>query len=167
MEVDVKTHIDVNDSASRLSFLRDVFGEAVRELRPTTPPRWGRMSAQQMVEHLAWTFRISTGQIQVECLIPEARRALFKPFLHDQRPSPRDFRNPLLAGGLPPLQHAELGQATGDLQRQIERFLLEASGVAPTRHVHPVFGPLTAEEWSRAHVKHCHHHLLQFGLVEA
>ena len=162
----MKTGFDVNDAGSRESFLRDVFPDRMRGLRAAMPPRWGRMTAQQMVEHLAWTFRISTGQIQVECLIREARRELFKPFLYDDRPSPRDFRNPLLADGLPPLRHPELGPATAEAQREIERFLAEASGAADTRHVHPVFGPLAPDQWSRAHVKHCYHHLLQFGLVE-
>ena len=32
--------------------------------------------------------------------------------------------------------------------------------------VHPTFGPLAAEEWSRSHFKHVYHHLLQFGLLE-
>jgi len=30
-------------------------------------PGWGKMTAQQMVEHLAWAFELSTGQAHGEC----------------------------------------------------------------------------------------------------
>jgi oxepin-CoA hydrolase / 3-oxo-5,6-dehydrosuberyl-CoA semialdehyde dehydrogenase len=162
----MKTPFDVNDAEVRDRFLRDGFRDALRGLPPDRAPRWGRMTPQQMVEHLAWTFQISTGQIEVECLIPEPRRERMKPFLHDDRPSPRDFRNPLLEQGLPPLRHPGLGEAVAALQREMERFLAYAKASPGGIHTHPVFGPIGLEEWSRAHFKHCYHHLRQFGLVE-
>ena len=32
--------------------------------------------------------------------------------------------------------------------------------------MHPIFGPISLEEWGRTHYKHGVHHLLQFGLLE-
>jgi hypothetical protein len=32
--------------------------------------------------------------------------------------------------------------------------------------MHPLFGPIGAEEWTRVHFKHAYHHLLQFALID-
>lgn len=49
---------DVNNSELRQVFLRDGIPAALLALRDDTLPRWGRMTAQQMVEHLAWSYEI-------------------------------------------------------------------------------------------------------------
>ena len=49
----------------------------------------------------------------------------------------------------------------GEIFRFIDHFHKQPDAV----HVHPIFGPLGAEEWYRAQFKHCYHHLQQFGLI--
>jgi len=125
------------------------------------------MTAQQMVEHLAWGFEMSTGHVTVECAVPEARRERMKVFFYDDTPMPHEFRNPALAAGLPPLCHPGLPEAKAALALEVARFLDHCRAAAPSAtHTHPVFGPITAEEWARSHFKHAYHHLLQFDLVE-
>ena len=155
---------DVNDPAVRDGFFRDELVRALAALQEGAPARWGAMTAQQMVEHLAWGFELSTGRAAVECTVPEARRERYKAFLHDNTPMMHEFRNPALVAGLPPLRHPDLERAKAALAVEVRRFLDYAGAAA--RHTHPVFGPLTAEEWSRAHFKHAYHHLLQFDLVD-
>ena len=89
-----------------------------------------------------------------------------KRFLYSNRPSPRDFPNPALTRGLPPLRHASLADATAGFRRELERYL--SANQEPARlFVHPIFGALNHEEWHRTHYKHLHHHLEQFGLIES
>jgi oxepin-CoA hydrolase/3-oxo-5,6-dehydrosuberyl-CoA semialdehyde dehydrogenase len=157
---------DVDDPRLRDAFLRDLLLDALAGLRDDAPPRWGRMTAQQMVEHVEWTFDVSSGRATVECTVPEAKRERMKAWLRDNRPSPPDFMNPALAGGLPPLRHAGLAEARAALRAAVDRFLDQARRHPGAIHIHPVFGPISVEEWSRTHFKHGHHHLVQFGLIE-
>ncbi len=123
------------------------------------------MRAQDMIEHLEWAFGLSTGQASAECLIPETQRQRMRAFLYDNRPTPRGFMNPLLAGGLPPLRHPGLAQARTALTASVAQFLEQYAETPDALRTHPVFGPISLEEWSRSHYKHGYHHLLQFGLL--
>jgi len=157
---------DVNDAALRERLLRQVLPDALAGLREDARPAWGAMTAQQMVEHLAWVFEVSIGAASVECSTPEARRERWKAFLYDATPMPHEFRNPALVGGLPRLRHAGLAEARAALARVVELFLEQGRAAPEATHTHPTFGPLRAEEWSRSHFKHVYHHLTQFGLIE-
>jgi oxepin-CoA hydrolase / 3-oxo-5,6-dehydrosuberyl-CoA semialdehyde dehydrogenase len=157
---------DVNDYEAREEFLRRGSFDALSSLRADTPSEWGRMTAQQMVEHLAWVFEISTGRAHVECPVPEEKRERYKAFLYDNRPTPREFVNTALVQGLPPLRHADLAAAIEALAAEVRHFFDHVAEAPEARFAHPVFGPIAAEEWSRSHFKHVRHHLLQFRLID-
>lgn len=156
---------EVNDAGVREALFRRHMFDALKALRPETQALWGAMTAQQVVEHLAWTFEISTGRTQVECHVPEEKRTWMKGFLYDNRPTPHGFVNPELVEGLPGLRHPALGEAQAFLRAEVGRFLEDSLTAPEAVHVHPIFGPIGREEWSRTHFKHTHHHLLQFGLI--
>jgi oxepin-CoA hydrolase/3-oxo-5,6-dehydrosuberyl-CoA semialdehyde dehydrogenase len=157
---------DVNDAELRTHFLRHVLLDALSPLSPREKARWGRMTAQEMVEHLVWTFEVSRGRVPVECPVPEADRGRMKRFLYGNRPSPQDFMNPLLTGGLPPLRYTGLPEAKAALRLEVDRFLAESKAAPEQIYTHPLFGPIDGEGWSRTHFKHGVHHLLQFGLLD-
>ena len=48
---------DVNDPELREFFLRHEVAQAVDKLADAATPRWGRMRAQEMIEHLLWAVR--------------------------------------------------------------------------------------------------------------
>ena len=156
---------DVNDAELRDRFLRHQAQAALDGLDDNTGARWGRMTAQQMIEHLLWAVELSTGRAETECPIPEAERPGMKRFLHSNHPTPHEFMNPVLASGLPALRYASLDQARSALRLELERFLEEPASAKGLR-IHPIFGPIDHEDWHRAHYKHLRHHLSQFGLVE-
>jgi oxepin-CoA hydrolase/3-oxo-5,6-dehydrosuberyl-CoA semialdehyde dehydrogenase len=160
-----KTRFDVNDAGLRDAFLRHEVVSALAGLSEGAVARWGRMTPQQMVEHLVWAVWLSTGRAQAQCATPAADLARLRTFLYHNRPTPHEFMNPALTYGLPPLWHATLAAAKTALGRELNCFLRESSG-PETLHAHPVFGPIGHEEWHRAHYKHTCHHLLQFGLIE-
>jgi oxepin-CoA hydrolase/3-oxo-5,6-dehydrosuberyl-CoA semialdehyde dehydrogenase len=156
---------DVNDADLRREFFRRQLFDVLSPLRDDTRPGWGKMTAQQMVEHLIWAVEISTGKAQTECTFPEAQRERLRAFLCDNRPTPREFQNPALAAGLPTQRYAGTAEAIAALRREVRLFLDQAAATPGTTRVHPVFGPIATEEWARSHFKHCYHHLLQFGLI--
>lgn len=129
--------LDVNDPHLRDRFFRDHLGQALAALEDGSWPRWGGMTAQQMVEHLQWGFELSTGRAAVDCTVPEARRERFKSFLRDNTPMMHEFRNPALAAGLPPLRHSNLAEAKEALAIEVGRFLDDErsapSAFTPTR----------------------------------
>jgi oxepin-CoA hydrolase/3-oxo-5,6-dehydrosuberyl-CoA semialdehyde dehydrogenase len=162
----IVVRFDVNDAGLRDAFLRETALSSIRNLDEAAAPLWGRMSAQQMIEHLLWAVELSNGRVHTECLVPDAELPRMKRFLYSNRPGPRDFPNPALAGGLPPLRHGSLADATADFRCELERFL--SAHRDPDRlFTHPIFGTLNHEEWHRTHYKHLHHHLQQFGLIES
>ena len=158
---------DVNDDALREAFLCHELVATLEALTEASAARWGAMTAQQMVEHLLWAFECSTGRVRVQCPTPAAELERFKRFLYHNRPTPHDFMNPALAAGLPPLRFASLGAARAALGAEIGRFVDHVNDGTDALHPHPIFGPIGVEEWTRTHYKHGHHHLLQFGLLEA
>jgi hypothetical protein len=161
----IAIRFDVNDSELRATFFRRLLFDALAPLRADARPCWGRMTAQQMVEHLVWAFELSTARTQVGCPIPEAQRERLKAFLYDNRPTPREFMNPALTAGLPPMRHTGLPEAIASLRTEVDRFVQQAIANPVVVHTHPVFGRIGMEDWARSHFKHAFHHLLQFGLI--
>jgi oxepin-CoA hydrolase / 3-oxo-5,6-dehydrosuberyl-CoA semialdehyde dehydrogenase len=157
---------DVNDAKLREFFLKDSMRQAIAALTEHTLPRWGNMTPQQMIEHLVWAFRCSTGILDLPCFTPTSILGRTKRFLYDNRDTPRELKNPAIGEKLPPLQFSTLAEAREALQKEVDHYFKQYQ-IDPDGHfVHPIFGPLGAEEWQRAHFKHCYHHLLQFGLIE-
>ena len=162
----MKVRFDVNDAEARDELIGVGLGDAFQSLVPQAVPSWGGFSAAQMVEHLLWGFEVSTGRQAAAAATPEEWQRKARAFLHDHRPMPRGFENPLLKNGLPPLRFRSLLEATVAATREARRFLDLSSADPWSRHIHPVFGDCSMEEWSRIHFKHCVHHLLQFNLIE-
>jgi hypothetical protein len=161
----ILVRFDVNDTELREAFLNRHFYDALESLSTDSLPQWGDMSAQHMVEHLLWAFMCSTGEITVPCRTPENLLDRIRRFLYDNRSTPRGFKNPLLGPAPPALHFKSLGDAVTALNQDVIRFTGHMLEEPLAIHVHPIFGPLGAEEWQRAHFKHCYHHLLQFGLI--
>lgn len=155
---------NVNDSKLRELFLRHEFPGAIEELDAATVPHWGKMRPQEMVEHLTWAFELSTGEAQTECAVPASELTRVRRFLYSNGPTPKEFMNPALVAGLPPMRHATLEEAKAALRLQLEHFL-DGPRSDDQLYIHPIFGPIGHDEWHRTHYKHAHHHLLQFGLV--
>jgi oxepin-CoA hydrolase/3-oxo-5,6-dehydrosuberyl-CoA semialdehyde dehydrogenase len=157
---------DVSNAKLRESFLRQVMFDAVAKLTEDTLPLWGNMTAQQMIEHLFWAFQCSTGVVNLPCYTPASVLERTKRFLHDNRHTPHEFKNPAIGEKLPALHFSTLADARAALQKEVVHFFDHFRTVPDAIHVHPIFGPLGAEEWERSHFKHCYHHLSQFGSID-
>jgi hydroxymethylglutaryl-CoA reductase len=157
---------DVNDGELRAIFLNQLFVDGITRLTENAPPLWGKMSAQHIIEHLLWAFECSTGTLDLPCFTPEKLLERAKRFLYDNRQTPHSFRNPLLGENPAPLRFNSFDEAKAALLEEVTRFEDHFRQQPIATHVHPIFGPLGAEEWQRSHFKHCYHHMQQFGLID-
>ena len=155
---------DVNDEKLRKKFFDQFFDDRIAYLAENIPPLWGKMTAQHMIEHLIWAFECSTGILEVPCRTPANLLERVKKFLYNDQQTPHDFKNPLLGENPPLLRFLSFAEAKGALRKEVTRFVDYFREQPNAVHVHPIFGPLGAEEWQRSQFKHCYHHLLQFGL---
>jgi hypothetical protein len=130
-------------------------------VRPDTQRRWGRMSANQMICHLADSFRRTLGEKDAALLRPNKLlkwAALWIPL-----PWPHGFKTlPEMdqeIGGTRPVQFES---DRDQLLALMERFTSEAP--VPTFSAHPIFGQMNRKELMRWAYLHMDHHLRQFGV---
>jgi hypothetical protein len=151
----MKTLARPRDKAEILRRLRDVRPESVR--------RWGRMSAHQMVCHLSDALRMGTGHKPVSHATSPLQRtivrwvALYLPVRWPAGLLTRPEIDQELAGTRPIDFAADVAQ----LETLVELV------TAPTRtfdwQVHPIFGRMSDAAWLRWGYLHIDHHLRQFG----
>lgn len=161
----LKITYDVNDPDLRRRFFNKILPEAIDTLNENDEPKWGKMSAQHMIEHLFFTFRVSTNLQDVECHTPEGKLAKLQAFLNTNRPMPKGYINPVTGKELPNLQFSKFETAKEKLKNEVHFFLTYYKQNPNATQVNPTFGELDAEQWQKFHFKHCFHHLSQFGLI--
>lgn len=148
-------------------FLYEEFPVLLRGLKADTPALWGKMNAQQMIEHLFLVASASNGRLTIKPTADAERLAYRKMrFFEKDVPMPRHFRVDFVPEEPNPTQFANIEDAKMQLFNQLQRFddyFAEHSGMTT---VHPVFGAFTYDEWVENHARHFRHHLMQFGLIE-
>jgi hypothetical protein len=138
----------------------------LQALRPESQRRWGRMTPQQMVCHLADGYRLymKEKEAATEPAWAIQRKVMKWVALQVPVPWPHGFKTmPELeqngGSGTPPREFA------GDLQ--LLRDLTERFAKLPRDFafpLHPFFGAMRYDEWMRLAYLHADHHLRQFGL---
>ncbi len=148
------------------NFLRTQFVSHLKRLDPSTPPRWGKMDVQQMIEHFASeALRASSGRLKIEIIItPPERLEKMREFMMSNKPFKENTPNPLLTPDPPPHRFNTLQAAIGALQMELIYFFqaFEKNPGHITRN--PFFGDLNFEENVQLLHKHAIHHLKQFGV---
>lgn len=131
-------------------------------------PKWGSMSAQQMVEHLEYTYRIASGKIQdFEIATPEKVLEKVAATLWDYNKMPKEYNFPLYKDGKQfDLKHEDLASAKAKLVEARNAYLdfYKKSPKATTKNA--VFGELNKYEWYLMERKHLNHHFEQFNLID-
>ena len=137
------------------------------KLGPDSKPQWGDMSAQQMVEHLEYTYRIASGQIQdFEISTPEKYLERTHETLYNYKKMPRDFDFPLAEQAeMVKLKHPDLTKAKEKMIEARDEYLAYFKGNDEARTKNVVFGELNRFEWYLLERKHLNHHFEQFNLL--
>ncbi|HEX2608326.1 MAG TPA: hypothetical protein VHK91_13145 [Flavisolibacter sp.] len=152
--------------AEKLEFLRVRFAHLLKKLPSDTPPQWGRMTVQQMIEHFSGAVRVASGSTSYPEIVsaPDHLEKL-RQFLQSDKPFRENTKHPLLPEDPLPVRNASLEEAIRELQAEIENFVsvFEKQPSLLTRN--PIFGDLNFEENMQLLYKHALHHLKQFGIT--
>lgn len=135
--------------------------ERLARLHPDARPRWGRMSAHQMICHLSDALRAALGEKQVASTKTFYKRWILKPLAlwivvrwpHGVKTHPEIDQQ---LGGTRP---ADFASDMQQLRALFETFCTHRGDYAP----HGMFGQMSRSERMRHAYVHFDHHLRQFG----
>ena len=136
---------------------REAILDRLRQLQPSTPPRWGTFTAPRMVCHLVDNLRVCLGEVPTKRTDNLPSRTLVKWLVvyTPMRPPPGKVQTaPEMLVSAPTTWEEDMAQ----VEQLIDRLAAVRSSA-----VHPYFGPLTHGGWGRLAWKHLDHHLRQFG----
>jgi hypothetical protein len=126
--------------------------------------QWGKMTTSEMLCHLHDSFLVSFGEKQVSAATGFLQRTVIKYIaLQVSLPWPKNVQTrPELMQGHGGTAPQQFEQDRARLAATIQRFCVPDPklGTAP----HPIFGPMTLNEWMRWGYRHCDHHFRQFGV---
>lgn len=138
----------------------------LQQLEENAQPKWGRMTAQHMIEHLSSSVKDSNGKSTARFPEDKERSERNKAFMLTSRPFPKNIgANPENPSPLPALRNTSLADAVAELLMEVEDYKIHHQ-VQRDAYVHHVFGHLNKAEWDHFHDKHFKHHLAQFGLID-
>lgn len=137
---------------------RDALLRRLDALRPDMQPRWGRMSAPQMVTHLLEAYRMPSGDLRIRRM-KMPFRALVRWLMLYVLPFPKGAPTaPQLLARVPATWATDIAA----LRAAMSAATRPAPG-APLGD-HPLFGAMTADDWGVLLHKHTDHHFRQFGI---
>jgi hypothetical protein len=140
----------------------DDHAEIIRRLNSlsvSSTRRWGSLDVAGMLQHLRLSAQMTLGELQVAS---KSKRALqtfpLKHLILYVIPFPKGAPT---APELKPVDAALFEEERAALLKMLERIANGPhEGAGPA---HPLFGPLSWQEWGVATYKHANHHLKQFG----
>tara|TARA_B100000965_G_C19071706_1_gene532353 strand:- start:5 stop:445 length:441 start_codon:yes stop_codon:yes gene_type:complete len=128
-----------------------------------TKPLWGSLSSQEMIEHLLFSVRVSSGKIESKIITPKEKIKKAVSFLHSKKPLPKNIVVPFFKKP-PPLVFSSIKKSVSVLEKELLYFHLFFKKNPTKKIAHPIFGWLSYKEWCLLHEKHFRHHFEQFGL---
>jgi hypothetical protein len=154
-------------SIEKENFLRTRLVSYLQQLDPATPPHWGKMNVQQMIEHYACdALRNANGGLKFENIMtPPDNLGRMREFLMSEKPFKENTNNPLMGEDPAPLRYQTVQAAIGTLQEELICFF-DVYDKNPDKIIrNPFFGDLDFEQNVQLLHKHALHHLKQFGVV--
>lgn len=145
----------------------DKINDCLSKLTDNVKPKWGIMTPQHMIEHLEFTYKIASGEIQdFEVATPEKILEKVHASLYNYEKFPKNTHFPLLEKDkLEDLKHPDLATAIEKFKAQREKYLEYFKDRPDAKLNNMVFGELNRYEWYLLERKHLNHHFEQFGLI--
>lgn len=148
----------------KADFIRSKFIPLLSSLQPEQKGRWGKMNAQQMVEHLSDAFSQASGKKKMKSAFTEEQTRKNYTFMMSEKPFRENTPNQLLPDNPSPFKNASMKEALAELQKEIDFFFQVYEGNPEMRIINPFFGNLNFQEQVQLLHKHAIHHARQFGL---
>ena len=141
--------------------------ECLSKLSSDAKPKWGSMSSQHMIEHLEYTYRIASGEIQhFETKTPEKILERVHASLYNYDKMPQEHMFPLAKESrITELKCDNLELAKTKLIESRNRYLEFFNQNPNIQLKNAVFGEMNKYEWYLLDRKHLNHHFEQFGLL--
>jgi hypothetical protein len=133
-------------------------------LQPETPALWGRMNAQNMIEHLVEAVEYTNGKRVADLRFPPDKASRQRQLLvHSDFVIPNGVTS-YLPDATKTKRFNDLATAIFELNNELDAFedFFKTEGMTAT---HFEFGPMNYKEWIIWHGKHFTHHFKQFGLL--
>lgn len=153
-------------SADKIDFLQHRFVSMLKQIPSDTPPKWGKMTLQQMIEHFADYTRIASGKTPcTDIMTPPGNLQRMRDFVMSDKPFRENTPNPLMPEVPAPVRNPSVEEAIKELKNEIEYFftVFNKNNLRVTRN--PFYGDLNYEQNVQLLHKHALHHLKQFGVV--
>ena len=131
-------------------------------------PTWGIMTPQHMVEHLEYTYKIASGELQnFDISTPEKYLEKTQDSLYNYEKFPANSNFPhLKKDTLGSLIHPDLETAVANFLQQRDRYLDFFTQNPDAVLKNLVFGELNKYQWYLLERKHLNHHFEQFNLLD-
>jgi oxepin-CoA hydrolase/3-oxo-5,6-dehydrosuberyl-CoA semialdehyde dehydrogenase len=139
----------------------------LEKLTEKSKPQWGSFTPQHMIEHLEYTYRIASGEIQdFEIATPEKILEKVHSTLYNYKKMPQEYDFPLAEKSeIEKLKHPDLLKAKAMMLEARTEYLAYFKENEDARTKNVVFGELNRFEWYLLERKHLNHHFEQFGLL--
>jgi hypothetical protein len=133
----------------------------IDQLSAESKALWGKMNVTQMLAHSAAGMDMASGRLNIDrVLIGKLIGRFIKPIYTNERPF---GKNSPTAAELVKNEATDFEKEKENLKTLMKAF--SEGGVEQcTKHPHPFFGKLKAEDWGIGIYKHTDHHLRQFGV---
>ena len=138
------------------------------KLTQESKPAWGIMTPQHMVEHLEYTYKIASGELQnFDISTPEKYLEKTQDSLYNYEKFPANSNFPhLKKDTLGSLIHPDLETAVAKFLQQRDRYLDFFTQNPDAVLKNLVFGELNKYQWYLLERKHLNHHFEQFNLLD-
>ena len=131
----------------------------ISKLSRDRAPQWGKMTAPQMVAHLADALRMAAGDLSCKPKNLPIRYPPLKQLIIYALPFPKGAPTaPELLARAPGEWPVEMSE----LRTLLDQFATRGPGA--TAPEHPAFGKMTGKSWGVLVYRHTDHHLRQFGV---
>ena len=134
-------------------------------LTPNQKPLWGKMNAQEMVEHLSDMLMMSRGTGNFTIDVDAETIARRQQFLSSDKEMAKNIAVPFTKDIIE-LRHDELELALDEFADEWINFTEYYENNPSASVIHPYYGDLDFNFWLKMHDKHFTHHFKQFGLIE-
>jgi hydroxymethylglutaryl-CoA reductase len=134
-------------------------------LSSSKTPLWGKMNAQEMVEHLSDMLMMSRGTGNFTIDVDAETIARRQQFLSSDKEMAKNIAVPFTKEIIE-LRHDELELALDEFAEEWINFTEYYENNPSASVIHPYYGDLDFNLWLKMHDKHFMHHFKQFGLIE-
>ncbi|MER3463093.1 MAG: hypothetical protein C4329_00310, partial [Chitinophagaceae bacterium] len=132
---------------AKAEFLKSDFVPLLKTIASDTPPKWGKMSLQQMTEHFSDSMRIASGAAPHEKIVtPSENLQRMRDFMLSEKPFKENTPNPLMSETPAPVRNKSIADSFSELQKEIDYFFEVFEERRQQSSRNPFFGDLSFDE---------------------